>query len=65
MEDRDVHRLKIVDVAHIMGDVDDNSLKEELETCEHFLIDSEIDNGRQSLLLCHGHSGPKISVGKK
>ena len=34
-----------VDVAHVMGDVDDNSLKEELETCKHFLIDNEIENG--------------------
>ena len=29
-----------------MGDVDDNSLKEELETCNHFLVDSKMENGR-------------------
>ena len=30
-----------------MGDVDDNSLKEELETCKHFMVDSEMNNGRR------------------
>ena len=30
-----------VDVAQLMRDVDDNGLKEELETCDHFLVDSE------------------------
>ena len=35
------------DVAQLMGDVDDNSLKEELETCKHLLVDIEIENGRQ------------------
>ena len=29
-----------------MGDVDDNSLKEELKTCKQFLVDSEMENGR-------------------
>ena len=27
-----------------MGDVDDNSLKEELETCKQSLLDSEMEN---------------------
>ena len=35
-----------IDVAHVMGDIDDNSLKEKLETCKHFSVDSEIENGR-------------------
>ena len=30
-----------------MGDVDDNSLKEELTTCRHFLVESEMNNGGQ------------------
>ena len=30
-------------VAHVMGDVDYNSLKEEMETCKHFLVDSEME----------------------
>ena len=33
-------------VAQLIRDVDDNSLKEELESCKHFLVDSKIENGR-------------------
>ena len=29
-----------------MGDVDDQSLGEELESCKHFLTDTEMENGR-------------------
>ena len=29
-----------------MGDVDVQSLREELESCEHFLTDTELENGR-------------------
>ena len=29
-----------------MGDDDDQSLKEELESCKHFLTDTEMENGR-------------------
>ena len=31
-------RAQKVVVAYVIGDVDDNSLKEELETCKHFLL---------------------------
>ena len=34
------------DITQILGDVVDKSLKEKLETCNHFLEDSEIENGR-------------------
>ena len=34
------------DFAHVMGDVGENSLKEELEAFKHFLVDSEMKNGR-------------------
>ena len=30
----------------IVGDVDDQSLREELESCKHFLTDTEMENGR-------------------
>ena len=30
----------------IVGDVDDQSLREELESCKHFLSDTEMENGR-------------------
>ena len=38
-----------VDLTQLMGDVDDNSQKEELETCKKFLVDSEKENGKQSV----------------
>ena len=33
-------------VEDIVGDVDDQSLREELESCKHFLTDTEMENGR-------------------
>ena len=38
-----------VDVTQLVGDVNGNSLKEELETCTQFLVDSEIENGEHRL----------------
>ena len=35
-----------IDVEDIVRDVDDQSLKEELESCKHFLTDTEMENGR-------------------
>ena len=35
-----------VDVAHVMEDVFDYHLKEEMETCKHFSVDSDMENGR-------------------
>ena len=32
-----------------MGDVDDQSLREELQSCRHFLVDFEIQKGRHSV----------------
>ena len=34
-----------IDVEDIVGDVDDQSLREELESSKHFLTDSEMENG--------------------
>ena len=36
-----------IDLEDIVGDVDDQSLREELESCKHFLTDTEMENGRQ------------------
>ena len=38
-----------IDVEDIVGDVDDQSLREELQSCKHFLVDSEIQKGRHSV----------------
>ena len=35
-----------IDVEDIVGDVDDQSLREELESCTYFLTDTEMENGR-------------------
>ena len=41
-----------IDVKHIVGDVDDQSLREELQSCRHLLGDSEIQKGRHSVFNC-------------
>ena len=38
-----------IDVEYIVGDVDDQSLREDLESCKHFLTDTERKNGRHRL----------------
>ena len=36
-------------MGDIVGDVDDQSLREELQSCRHFLVPSEIQKGRHSV----------------
>ena len=38
-----------VDVDHIVGDVDDHKLREELGSCQLFLVDSELDRARHKV----------------
>ena len=38
-----------IDVEDIVGDVDDQRLREVLQSCRHFLVDSEIQKGRHSV----------------
>ena len=40
-----ISTAQIVYVTQLNGAVDDNSLKEDLETCKHFLVNSEMMNG--------------------
>ena len=35
---------KDADVEHIVGDVEDHRLREELRSCQHFLVESELQN---------------------
>ena len=42
-------RTRDVDVKHIMGDVEDHSLREELRYCQHFLVDSELERARHKV----------------
>ena len=46
-----------VDVEHIVGDVDDHKLREELRSCQHFLVDSELEKcEKQSIQLRGGNA---------
>ena len=36
-------RTKAVDVERIVGEVEDHRLREELLSCQHFLVDSELE----------------------
>ena len=38
-----------VDVEHIVGDVKDHKLREELRSCQHFLVDSELERARHKV----------------
>ena len=38
-----------VDVEHIVGDVEDDRLREELSSCQHFLVDSELERVRHKV----------------
>ena len=40
-------RASNCDVEDIVGDVGDRTLREKLESCEHFLTDTELENGRR------------------
>ena len=39
-----------VDVEHIVGDVEDHRLRQELRSCQHFLVDSELERTRHKVL---------------
>ena len=38
-----------VDVEHIVGDVEDHMLRVELRSCQHFLVDSELERARHKI----------------
>ena len=38
-----------VDVEHIVGDSEDQALSEELRSCQHFLVDYELDRARHKV----------------
>ena len=49
------HRMQIrsgtrdVDVEHIVGDVEIHRLREELRSCQHFLVDSDVERARDKV----------------
>ena len=42
-------RTRDLDVEHIVGDVEDHILREELRSCQHFLVDSELERARHKV----------------
>ena len=38
-----------MDVEHIVGDVEDQGLREELRSCQHFLVGSEFERARHKV----------------
>ena len=38
-----------MDLEHIVGDVEDHRLREELRSCQHFLVDSELESARHKV----------------
>ena len=42
-------RTKVVDLEHIVGEVEDHSLRKELRSCQHFLVDSELKRARHKV----------------
>ena len=42
---------KDVDVEHIVGDFEDHSLREELRSCQLFLVDSELESARHKVFI--------------
>ena len=48
----------------VSGDVDNNKLTEELRLCKHFLVDSEMDNGRPRVFTFPMDTGSEIFVAK-
>ena len=38
-----------VDVEHIVGDVEDHKLREDLRSCQHFLVDSTLERARHKV----------------
>ena len=45
-----VSETNTADVTQLVGANDNESLREELEACKHFSVDSEIENGRHRVL---------------
>ena len=42
-------RTRDVNVEHIVGDVEDDRLREELRSCQNFMVDSELERARHKV----------------
>ena len=48
------------DLEHIVGDVENHKMREELRSCQHFLVDSELESARRKVQLHSGNSQRNI-----
>ena len=58
-------RKREVDVEHIVGDAEDHRWREELPSCQHFLVDSEIERARRKIFNYAGETLNGAIVNKK
>ena len=47
---QEISETRNVDVTLLVGEIDEESLKEELETCKLFFVESEMGNGGHGVL---------------
>ena len=57
-------RTRDVDVEHIVGDVEDHSLREELRSCQHFVVESELLRARHKIFN-YGVETPNETIVKE
>ena len=55
--------VKKADSSPLVDDIDDDSLKEELRACEHFLVDSEFERGRHKVVLTYAVETLNTEIG--
>ena len=58
-------RASDVHVEHIVGDVEDHRLREELRSCQHFLVDSELERARHKVINYTVETRNEIIVNEK
>ena len=58
-------RTRDLDVEHIVGDVEDHRLREELRSCQHFLVDSQLERARHKVFSYARETRNEIIVNEK
>ena len=58
-------RTRAGDLEHMMGDLEDHSLREELRSCQHFLVESELERARHKKFNYAGENLNETIVNKK
>ena len=56
---------KDLDVEYIVGDVEDHRMREELRSCEHFFVESELARARHKVFIYAVETLNKTIVNEK